>query len=121
MIRETAAVRTRSVKGPTGEIRRFDGNSTGADQAFERGEDSFRAPARAEDPGKLRQNNQGNEDTASGPCFRQRSSGALCLSGIVIEQGARPNVGVGYDHRQILLALAAFISSKVIGRLGLLP
>jgi len=114
VVGETAARRAGGFAGLAGEVGGFGGDAAGAEQAFEGVEDSFRAPAGAKDPGKLGEDNEGQEDAASGARLGQGAACALGLGRVVVEEGTRPDVGVGDDHREALRTLARFISAKVM-------
>lgn len=97
----------------------FDGDAAGVEKAFESGENPFRGPARAKDPGEFGEDDQGQEDAAFGAGLGQRPAGSLRLSRIIVEEGTRPDVGVGDDHREAFRTFAAFISLKEIRGPGL--
>jgi hypothetical protein len=79
VVGETAARRAGGFAGLAGEVGGFGGDAAGAEQAFEGVEDSFRAPAGAKDPGKLGEDNEGQEDAASGARLGQGAACALRL------------------------------------------
>jgi len=110
--------------GLLGEAGRFDGDTARVEQAFESGENALRGPSGAEHPGEFGEDDEGQEDAAFRTGVGQRPTGALRLRRVVVEEGARPDIGVGDDHRTDLSdpglrTLAAFISSKVMTGAGL--
>src|ERR1700679_3361157 len=71
VIGEAASGRAGGFAGLAGEVGGFDGDAAGAKQAFEGIEDSHRAPAGAKNPGKLGEDDEGQEDAAFGARLSQ--------------------------------------------------
>ena len=98
LIRKTAAVGASGFEGLAGEGGGFDGEAAGTEQAFEGGEDPVRAPAGTETQESSARTMRGRKEPPLIALQRLRG-GPLCLGGVIVEEGARPDVGAGDDHR----------------------
>src|SRR5271155_3364183 len=118
---KAGTARARFLQRPFGKAMGFHNYTVGAEDVLKGIEDTLFLPRSSEYPKEFGQNQERNEDAFCPAGCSNRRAGLLGLPGVIIEVGSRPDVRIGSLHQCFFRALAAFISSRLITRVGLGP
>jgi len=114
MVRETCRAIPGCFQCLSGQAWRFDGDASRSKQSVQGMENSLLFPSASENPREFCKNDKGDEDPIPRSGLRESGPRFPGLSPVIVEQGARPDIGVSREHHPCLRAFASFISSKDI-------